>query len=99
MATEHPIEWFEANLINRVPPNHAGAFRLVYPGFLQISAFMTMNLERHISAVRTHFDSLLAQDERERRRAHRAFYDEYFAVMDLPAPFYLETVQQDLPAT
>ena len=91
LATAHSIEWFEANLISRVPPCHPGAFRRVYPGFLQISAFMLMNYDRHISAHAEHFASLLAEDG-AKAALHRTFYDEYFAVMDLPAAFYLETV-------
>jgi polyhydroxyalkanoate depolymerase len=93
LATERPIEWFEANLISRVPFCHAGAFRRVYPGFVQLAAFMAMNFDRHIDAFRRHFDDLVNGDER-RLRAHQAFYDEYFAVMDLPAEFYLETVER-----
>jgi poly(3-hydroxybutyrate) depolymerase len=93
LATGHPIEWFEANLISRVPPCHPGAFRRVYPGFLQISAFMLMNYDRHISAHADYFVSLLAEDS-AKAALHHAFYDEYFAVMDLPAAFYLETVSK-----
>jgi poly(3-hydroxybutyrate) depolymerase len=93
LAMQHPIDWFEANLIYRVPHGHAGACREVYPGFLQISAFMAMNLERHIRAFGRHFDNLIDEDEAG-IKAHRAFYDEYFAVMDLPAPFYLQTVNR-----
>jgi len=93
LAMEHPIEWFEANLISRVPAQHAGAHRRVYPGFLQISAFMAMNLERHIRAFARQFESLVDEDEKA-AKAHRAFYEEYFAVMDLPAPFYLQTVSR-----
>ena len=93
LATAHPIEWFEANLISRVPPSHPGAFRLVYPGFLQISAFMLMNFDRHVRAHSDHFTSLVAED-RAKAALHRAFYDEYFAVMDLPAAFYLETASR-----
>jgi polyhydroxyalkanoate depolymerase len=93
LAMEHPIEWFEANLISRVPACHPGAFRRVYPGFLQIAAFMAMNLQRHVRAFGRHFENLVDDDEKG-IAAHRAFYDEYFAVMDLPAPFYLQTVER-----
>jgi len=93
LAMEHPIEWFETNLISRVPACHAGAHRRVYPGFLQISAFMAMNLERHVRAFGRQFESLVDEDDKG-IAAHRAFYDEYFAVMDLPAPFYLQTVER-----
>jgi polyhydroxyalkanoate depolymerase len=90
-ATSHPIEWFEHNVIDRVPFRFAGAFRRVYPGFLQVAAFMSMNMQRHLKA---HADLV---DHRVRGRHARAqdiagFYDEYFAVMDLPAEFYLQTV-------
>src|SRR5208283_900100 len=90
---EHGIEWFEANLISRVPVQQAGAYRRVYPGFLQIAAFMAMNLERHIRAFAKQFESLVDEDEKS-ATAHRAFYEEYFAVMDLPASFYLQTVNR-----
>jgi poly(3-hydroxybutyrate) depolymerase len=93
LAMEHPIEWFEANLISRVPAQHPGAHRRVYPGFLQISAFMAMNLERHIRAFAKQFESLVDEDDNS-ATAHRAFYEEYFAVMDLPASFYLQTVNR-----
>ena len=93
LAMEHPIEWFEANLIQRVPAQHPGAYRRVYPGFLQIAAFMSMNLERHIRAFARQFDSIIDEDEKG-VAAHRAFYDEYFAVMDLDASFYLQTVER-----
>jgi polyhydroxyalkanoate depolymerase len=93
LAMEHPIEWFEANLISRVPAQHAGARRRVYPGFLQIGAFMAMNLERHVRAFARQFGNLAEHDDAG-VAAHRAFYDEYFAVMDLPAAFYLQTVNR-----
>jgi poly(3-hydroxybutyrate) depolymerase len=93
LAMEHPIEWFEANLISRVPACHAGARRLVYPGFLQITAFMSMNLERHLRAFARQFENLVDDDEKS-VAAHKAFYEEYFAVMDLPASFYLQTVNR-----
>lgn len=92
LATGRPISWFERNLIDRVPPGHAGAGRRVYPGFVQLMAFMAMNPDRHVKA---HGDlhRHLALGERERAEAIRSFYDEYFAVLDLPAEFYLETVR------
>jgi poly(3-hydroxybutyrate) depolymerase len=93
LATGHPIEWFEANLISRVPACHPGAYRRVYPGLLQISAFMLMNFERHVRAQSENFASLVADDS-AKAALHRAFYDEYLAVMDLPAAFYLETVSR-----
>lgn len=93
LATSHSIEWFEKNLIATVPHQFRGANRRVYPGFLQLAAFMSMNLPRHI---RAHLDlfSHIARGEIERANATRRFYDEYFAVLDLPAEFYLQTVQR-----
>jgi polyhydroxyalkanoate depolymerase len=92
LALAHPIEWFERHLINRVPLRYPGAMRRVYPGFLQLMAFMSMNPERHRKA---HLDLLhhLVKGETQQADAIREFYDEYFAVMDLPAEFYLETVR------
>jgi poly(3-hydroxybutyrate) depolymerase len=93
LAMQHPIEWFEANLIDRVPPGHGGSSRAVYPGFLQLTAFMAMNMERHVRAFARHFENLVEGDDKA-AAAHRTFYDEYFAVMDLAAPFYLQTVNR-----
>jgi poly(3-hydroxybutyrate) depolymerase len=92
LATSKPIEWFERNLIASVPWRYPGAFRRVYPGFIQVSAFMSMNLDRHVSAHRKLFSDL-ARNDRESAQATAAFYDEYFAVLDLTAEFYLETVR------
>jgi len=93
LATGHPLEWFEKNLITTVPRRYAGAHRRVYPGFLQLSAFMSMNLPRH---VRAHLDLFehIRKGEDERADANKKFYDEYFSVSDLPAEFYLETVRK-----
>jgi poly(3-hydroxybutyrate) depolymerase len=101
LAKSRPIEWFERHLISAVPWRFPGAFRHVYPGFVQLSAFMSMNLDRHIGAHFGQFRSLVGGDHVS-AEAHRKFYDEYGAVMDLPAEFYLETVQRvfqehDLP--
>lgn len=93
LATSRPIAWFEGNLIDVVPPRFGGAWRRVYPGFTQLAAFMSMNLERHVKAQLDLFCHL-ANGEDERAAAIRAFYDEYLAVMDLPAEFYLQTVQR-----
>ena len=93
LATEHPIEWFEQNLISTVPRRFAGAHRRVYPGFMQVSAFLSMNLARHIRAHVDLFDHI-RKGEDEKAEANRKFYDEYFSVSDLPAEFYLETVQK-----
>jgi poly(3-hydroxybutyrate) depolymerase len=93
LATSKPIAWFERNLIASVPWRYPGAFRRVYPGFLQVAAFMSMNVERHVSAHRKLFTDL-ARNDRASALATAAFYDEYFAVLDLTAEFYLETVQK-----
>jgi polyhydroxyalkanoate depolymerase len=93
LATSKPIEWFERNLIASVPWRYPGAFRRVYPGFLQVAAFMSMNLERHVNAHRKLFVDL-ALNDRASAVATAAFYDEYFAVLDLTAEFYLETVEK-----
>jgi len=93
LATERPLPWFERNLIDTVPPRHRGAGRRVYPGFMQLLAFMSMNANRHVKA-HFHLFDLLAAGERAEADAIKAFYDEYFAVLDLPAEFYLETVER-----
>ena len=91
-AKSKPLNWFESNLINYVPMQCKGAFRQVYPGFVQLTAFVSMNLERHI---KQHIDLAdhLAKGEIEKAELIKTFYDEYFAVMDLPAEFYIETVR------
>jgi polyhydroxyalkanoate depolymerase len=93
LAVSHSIGWFEENLISAVPARYAGAGRHVYPGFLQLTAFMTMNMSRH---VRAHLDlfSHIVRGEDDEANANRKFYDEYFSVADLAADFYLETVQK-----
>src|SRR5258708_28253108 len=92
LATSKPISWFEQNLIATVPLRYPGAFRRVYPGFVQLAAFMSMNIDRHVKAHRELYDNLVAGD-RAKVAATKAFYDEYFAVLDLAAEFYLETVK------
>ena len=91
LATSKPLAWFERNLIATVPAPHAGAGRRVYPGFVQLGAFMSMNLSRHVKA---HLDlyAALVQGKDQEAQTTKTFYDEYFAVLDLPAEFYLETV-------
>ncbi len=93
LATARPIDWFEQHLIACVPWRYPGAGRRVYPGFVQLSAFMSMNRERHVNAFRDYFQHLVA-DEHEKAQATRSFYEEYLAVADLPSDFYLETVAQ-----
>ncbi|MGE3156146.1 MAG: polyhydroxyalkanoate depolymerase [Xanthobacteraceae bacterium] len=91
-ANSKPIEWFEQNLIASVPLRYPGAMRRVYPGFVQLAAFMSMNIERHVRAHRELYDHI-ARGEHEKARITKEFYDEYFAVLDLTAEFYLETVR------
>jgi poly(3-hydroxybutyrate) depolymerase len=91
LATSKPIEWFEKNLISHVPLPHAGFMRRVYPGFVQLGAFMSMNPERHKNAFQDMYRHLVDGDV-EKAHVIRVFYDEYLAVNDLPAEFYLETV-------
>ncbi|ACY14947.1 polyhydroxyalkanoate depolymerase [Haliangium ochraceum] len=92
LATTRPLRWFERNVITRVPPPHPGFMRRVYPGFLQLTGFMTMNLDRHFDAQVKLFNNLVEGDG-ESAEAHRRFYDEYLSVMDLTAEFYLETIR------
>ena len=92
LARSRPIEWFEQNLLATVPWRYPGAFRRVYPGFVQLAAFMSMNIERHMKAHRELYDHL-AKGEHEKAQVTKAFYVEYFAVLDLTAEFYLETVR------
>ena len=92
LANSKPIEWFEQNLIASVPLRYPGALRRVYPGFVQLAAFMSMNIERHMRAHRELYDHI-AKGEHEKARITKEFYDEYFAVLDLTAEFYLETVR------
>jgi polyhydroxyalkanoate depolymerase len=75
-----------------VPLRYPGAFRRVYPGFVQLAAFMSMNIDRHVKAHRELYDNI-AKGEHEKAQVTKAFYDEYFAVLDLAAEFYLETVR------
>lgn len=91
LAEEKGIDWFRDNVIMSVPWPHAGFMRDVYPGFLQLSGFMSMNLDRHITAHKEFFMHLVKEDG-DSADKHRDFYDEYLAVMDLTAEFYLQTV-------
>lgn len=90
-ATERPLGWFEQNVVTRVPANYPGFMRKVYPGFLQLTGFMTMNLERHIGEHVKLFNHLI-QGDGDSAAAHRKFYDEYLSVADLPGEFYLQTI-------
>jgi polyhydroxyalkanoate depolymerase len=93
LATRHPLDWFRRHLIASVPWPHRGAGRRVYPGFIQLAAFLSMNPARHLRAQAELYRQA-ARGEARKARAARAFYDEYFTVTDLPAEFYLETVQR-----
>jgi len=92
LAKSKSIDWFEKNLIATVPRRLPGGGRRVYPGFVQVAAFMSMNLDRHIKAHRDLYDQIAAGDFVKAAQT-KAFYDEYFAVLDLTAEFYLETVR------
>ena len=91
-AKSKPLKWFEDNMIHYVPLQCRGAFRKVYPGFVQLTAFVSMNLERHI---KQHIDlaNHLVKGDIEKAETIKTFYDEYFAVMDLDAEFYIDTIR------
>jgi poly(3-hydroxybutyrate) depolymerase len=93
LAEERPFTWFESNMIYTVPAPYPGAGRRVYPGFVQLASFMSMNMERHKDAHRRYFDHLVSGDG-DSADKHRAFYDEYLAVMDLTEEFYLQTIDK-----
>lgn len=93
LAEKRGIEWFRRHCIHTVPFPHAGMGRDVYPGFLQLSGFMAMNIERHVTAHMEMFNHLIEGDG-DSAEKHRDFYDEYLAVMDLTAEFYLQTVER-----
>jgi poly(3-hydroxybutyrate) depolymerase len=92
LASSRGIEWFERTLIATVPWRYQGSGRKVYPGALQLAAFMSMNIGRHVKAHQDQFWAVFDGDA-ARAAQHRKFYDEYLAVMDLPAEFFLETVK------
>ena len=92
LAMSKGIDWFRRNAVMSVPFPHPGFMREVYPGFLQLTGFMSMNLDRHMTAHREFFQHLVAGDG-DSAEKHRDFYDEYLAVMDLTAEFYLQTVE------
>ncbi|TAJ81916.1 polyhydroxyalkanoate depolymerase [Reyranella sp.] len=92
LAMRNSMMWFRQNVISTVPLNYPGALRRVYPGFLQLTSFISMNLDRHVNAHMRQFEHLIKGDD-DSSSSHRAFYDEYLAVMDLTAEFYLQTIQ------
>jgi len=92
-ATEHNIDWFQKMLITTVPANYPGFGRKVYPGFLQLAGFISMNWKRHLSSHIDIFKHLMIEDD-EAADKQKEFYDEYLSVMDLPAEFYIQTIQE-----
>jgi poly(3-hydroxybutyrate) depolymerase len=101
LAAERGMDWFRTRVITKVPFPHPGFMREVYPGFLQLGGFIGMNLDRHVDAHRDWFNHLVEGDG-DSAKKHQEFYDEYLAVMDLAAEFYLQTVERvfvrhDLP--
>jgi len=92
LATQRSHAWFENNVIFRVPPNYPGAGRLVYPGFLQHAGFIAMNPDRHANSHYDYFQNLMRGDQSS-VESHRKFYDEYNAVLDMDAAYYLETIK------
>lgn len=92
-ATQRPLSWFESHVITRVPFHYPGFMRRVYPGFLQLGGFMSMNLDRHVGEHLKLFQHLVEGDG-ESASAHKKFYNEYLSVCDLPAEFYLETIDK-----
>jgi poly(3-hydroxybutyrate) depolymerase len=92
LAMNKSLAWFETNVIYRVPVNYPGAGRSVYPGFLQHSGFVAMNPDRHMNSHYDYFLDLVRGDD-DNVDSHRAFYDEYNAVLDLPAEYYLDTIR------
>jgi len=93
LAEEKPFAWFESNMIHTVPPPYAGVGRRVYPGFVQLAAFMSMNLERHQEAHFRYLQHLMRGDG-DSAEKHLEFYDEYLSVLDLTEEFYLQTIDQ-----
>ncbi|HEV2364165.1 MAG TPA: polyhydroxyalkanoate depolymerase [Caulobacteraceae bacterium] len=91
LAQERPFTWFASNMIYTVPPPYPGVLRRVYPGFIQLASFISMNVEAHQEAHRRWFEHLVAGDG-DSADKHRAFYEEYLSVLDLTEEFYLETV-------
>lgn len=93
LAAKRPISWFENNVVVSVPWPNRGFMRQVYPGFLQLSSFLAMNVDRHVDAHVRQFRNLVRGDG-DSSEAHRKFYDEYLAVMDLSGEFYLQTIER-----
>ncbi len=92
LAETRPLSWFEQSVVYDVPFYYPGAFRKVYPGFLQLSGFMSMNMDRHVGSYMQFYQHLVEGDG-DSAKAHRKFYNEYLSVMDIPADFYLQTIE------
>ncbi|RYE87410.1 MAG: polyhydroxyalkanoate depolymerase, partial [Oxalobacteraceae bacterium] len=92
LAMNRSFSWFETNVIYRVPTNFPGARREVYPGFLQHTGFVAMNPDRHLTSHYDYFLDLVRGDD-DSADSHRKFYDEYNAVLDMPAEYYLDTIK------
>ncbi len=93
LSQERPFEWFEQNMIYTVPPPYPGALRRVYPGFVQLYSFLSMNSDRHLNAHYDYFQHLVEGDG-DSADKHRAFYDEYLSVLDMTEEFYLQTIRE-----
>lgn len=93
LSQERPYAWFEQNMIYTVPPPYAGAMRRVYPGFVQLYSFLSMNSDRHVNAHYDYFQHLVAGDG-DNAEKHRKFYDEYLSVLDMTEEFYLQTIKE-----
>ncbi|PCJ27351.1 MAG: polyhydroxyalkanoate depolymerase [Rickettsiales bacterium] len=93
LAMEKDLAWFDQALVTNVPPNYPGYRRRVYPGFLQLSSFMMMNMKKHVDSHVDLFKNLIIEDD-EKTAKQKEFYDEYLSVMDLPAEFYLQTIKE-----
>ena len=92
MAEDRPFTWFQQQMIYTVPPPYMGAMRRVYPGFVQLYSFMSMNEKQHVNAHQRYFEDLVKHDG-DGAAKHREFYDEYLSVLDLTEEFYLQTIE------
>jgi len=92
-ASDKDLEWFQDNVICHVPDGFAGKGQMVYPGFIQLSGFMSMNMDTHVSKHFKFFTDLIKGDG-DSAESHREFYNEYLAVMDMPARYYLDTIRK-----
>ena len=93
LANQKPLSWFKKKLIDTVPRQYQGGGRKVYPGFVQLNAFMSMNLKRHQESFKKLYEYRVSGDDDKAQNIHD-FYEEYFAIMDLSAEFYIETIQK-----